>query len=89
MNIVHDESRRRFVIATEQGDAVVEYARDGATVDFTHTFVPPEQRNRGLAEALVRRALDWAEEQHFTVHASCWYVARYIEARRPHLQAKE
>lgn len=77
MEIKHDQPGARFVVATEHGDAVVEYLREGDTVDFTHTFVPPAARGKGLAEALVRRALAWAEENKLEVHASCLYVARY------------
>ncbi|HEX2099494.1 MAG TPA: GNAT family N-acetyltransferase [Candidatus Synoicihabitans sp.] len=76
MDIRHEEDRSRFVVETEHGEAVADYHRSGQTVDFTHTFVPPESRGRGIAEALVKRALDWAESQQLQIHASCWYVAR-------------
>lgn len=86
MTIVHDEPRGRFRMATDHGEAIVDYDRSGETLDFTHTFVPPADRNRGIAEALVRHALDGAEDRKFKVQASCWYVARYIQARRPALR---
>lgn len=82
MNIEHDEAQGRFRTATEFGEAVVDYRRSGREVNFAHTFVPPEARNRGIAEALVRHALDWAEQNRLNVEASCWYVARHLEMRR-------
>lgn len=85
MTIRHDEKQQRFSVATEHGEAVVDYRREASKVDFTHTFVPPEGRGKGIAEALVKHALDWAEKNQLSVQASCWYVARYIAARRPHL----
>ena len=86
MTIKHDEAHSRFVTMTEHGQGVVEYRREGENVDFTHTFVPPAARGKGVAEALVRTALDWAEREQLNVQASCWYVARYLEARRPTLR---
>ncbi len=89
MNILHEEDRHRFSVATESGPAVVEYELSGDTVNFTHTFVPAEQRGRGLAEALVKQALDWAEARQLRIEASCWYVAKYMDARRPHLRTSK
>jgi len=88
MNISHDQERSRFVTSTDHGEAVIEYRRDDQAVDFTHTYVPPPARGRGIAEALVRTALDWAEREKLHVQASCWYVARYIETRRPSLRER-
>ena len=88
MTISHDETHSRFLTPTEHGDAVIEYQRDDQAVDFTHTYVPPKARGRGVAEALVRTALDWAEAEKLHVQASCSYVARYIELRRPSLRER-
>lgn len=82
MQVRHEEGASRFVADTEHGEAVVDYVRTGDRVDFTHTYVPPAARNRGLAEALVRQALDWARGERLEVEASCWYVARFIAARQ-------
>jgi uncharacterized protein len=82
MTISHDEARGRFTVATDHGDAVVEYRLEGDSIDFTHTYVPPAARGRGVAEALVRHALDWAEQRQLKTEASCWYVARWLEFRR-------
>lgn len=46
---------------------------------FTHTFVPEELRGRGLAEALVKTALDDALRAKRKIVPSCWYVAKYID----------
>lgn len=83
MEIRHEEHASRFVADTEHGEAVVDYVRTDGRVDFTHTYVPPAARNRGIAEALVRRALNWARGERLEVAASCWYVARFLAVRRP------
>jgi predicted GNAT family acetyltransferase len=54
-------------------------------VVFTHTFVPPELRGRGLAEKLVRAGLDWTRAQGFRAVPQCSYVDAYIR-RHPEYQ---
>ncbi|MCM2275341.1 MAG: N-acetyltransferase, partial [Candidatus Didemnitutus sp.] len=53
---------------------------------FTHTLVPPQLRGRGLAEALVRRALDDARAAGRKVVPACSYVDVFIQ-RHPDYQA--
>jgi predicted GNAT family acetyltransferase len=84
MSIVHEPESSLFIARRPEGDSVVEYSLDGDRVLFTHTFVPPEARGHGVAEALVRAALAWASEKNLRVEASCSYVVRFIE-RHPEL----
>ena len=58
----------------------------GATQTFTHTFVPGELRGRGIAELLVRTALEDARTAGHKVVPSCSYVAKFIE-RNPTYQS--
>ena len=51
---------------------------ESATVDFTSTQVPSACRGKGIAEALVRHGLRWAQDQGYHIQASCWYVAKFI-----------
>ncbi len=78
----HEPTRQRFVFGTPQGEAVLDYRIDGAQVDFTHTFVPPELRGAGVAARLVRAGLDWAEESGLKPVASCSYVAAVLARRK-------
>lgn len=58
--------------------AVAEYVPEGDRLVFTHTFVPPELRGRGIAEQLVRAALDDARQQGKRIVPQCSYVALFI-----------
>lgn len=62
--------------------AVAEYAlesgADETRMIFTHTFVPPEMRGKGVAEALVRAALADARSHGRRVVPHCSYVAKFI-----------
>lgn len=76
----HNTAACRYEIEIDGHLAVAEYVVESSgRVVFTHTFVPPELRGRGLAEKLVRRALDDAREQGHRVVPACSYVATFIE----------
>jgi len=77
----HDESRQRFTLTFPEGEAELTYERTGPRVVFTHTFVPPSLRGRGLAEMLVRAGLAWATDEKLQVSATCSYVVRFL----PHI----
>jgi predicted GNAT family acetyltransferase len=52
---------------------------------MTHTFVSPELRGKGIAEKLVRTALDYARSEQRRVVPSCSYVDLFIR-RYPEFQ---
>lgn len=77
--VIHNESAHRYEVTIDGYQAVAEYAfADGKQV-FTHTFVPPELRGKGLAEKLVRRALEDARTAQRRVVPACSYVAVFIQ----------
>jgi predicted GNAT family acetyltransferase len=83
VSVRHNAAASRYEIELDGHLAVAEYelAADGA-MTFTHTFVPPELRGRGLAEKLVRRALDDARDAKRRVVPACSYVATFIQRNR-------
>lgn len=80
MNAIrHNSAHSRYESEVDGHLAVAEYVLEGDRMVFTHTFVPPELRGRGIAEALVRTALADARAAHRRVVPQCSYVARFIE----------
>jgi hypothetical protein len=77
--VQHATAAQRFELHAEGVTALAEYLRENGRVIFTHTFVPPEMRGKGLAESLVRAALAWARAEKLKVVPQCSYVARFIE----------
>jgi uncharacterized protein len=61
------------------GSIVYEQVGDRRLV-FTHTFVKPQFRERGVGNTLVRGALDDVRAKGLTVTNFCDFVARYIDA---------
>jgi predicted GNAT family acetyltransferase len=83
----HEPERHRFVATTEDGEGRLDYVvRDAKTLDFRHTFVPSEIRERGVAAKLVAFALKYAEDHGLGVVPTCSYVARYME-KHPEVQS--
>ncbi len=85
IDIQHDEKSHKFYVTLQDNEEAVLIYRlmkgtgeAPATIDFTRTYVPPEFRSQGIAEALVRRGVKWAREQNFQMTASCWYAAKFI-----------
>ena len=77
--VLHETAAQRFVVQVEAFTAVAEYELADGRVIFTHTFVPPELRGRGLAERLVRAGLEWARAEGRRVVPQCSYVATFIQ----------
>lgn len=84
--VTHNEQASRYEIALDGFVAVAEYELQDGRQIFTHTLVPPQLRGRGLAEALVRRALDDARAAGRKVVPACSYVDVFIQ-RHPDYQA--
>ncbi len=77
-DVIHQPFDQRFIIEQDGARCVLDYRLNNGSVNFTHTFVPPELRGRGLAEKLVRSGLKWAESEGLKKQASCWYVAKFL-----------
>lgn len=75
----HNVAANRFELETDGHLACVDYECRIGVITFTHTFVPSELRGRGLAEQLVRAALEYARGEKLQVVPACSYVARFID----------
>lgn len=84
-SIRHNSAQSRYETEVDGHLSCVEYTLDGNRLTLTHTFVPPELRGRGIAEVLVRTALDSARAAGRRVVPQCSYVARFI-AKHPEYQ---
>jgi predicted GNAT family acetyltransferase len=78
--VTHDPARRTFSAQIEGHDAYLRYlpAGDGV-LDYASTYVPQTLRGRGIASAIVRRALDHARAEGWRVIPSCWFVRDYLK----------
>jgi uncharacterized protein len=87
LDVKHDEKAGKYYALIDGREAVAEYGRAGdGILNFWHTYVPPELRGRGIAEELVRQALEDVLVRGLKIVASCWFVRAYIE-RHPRYQS--
>jgi uncharacterized protein len=78
-DVHHNADQRRFEAEVEGGTAHVSYVREEKVLALVHTQVPPDSRGEGVAESVVRAALEWAREQGLSVQPLCRYVAVFVE----------
>ena len=87
LQVQHDKTAHKFFVLTDGKESVLEYSvlPDGKTLDYKRSFVPVELRGRGIAEIIVKFALDYAQKNGFKVVPTCPYVKVIID-RNPQYQ---
>lgn len=87
LNIQHEPGKRYFAVV-EGGEAEAAYkeAADG-TRSFDHTYVPDALRGKGVAEQLVRHALDDTVRSGHAFKAVCPYVKRFVQKNPQYQEA--
>jgi len=83
--IVHHPESGRFEAWVDGLRCELDYTLVGSVMHITHTGVPRPLEGRGLAAALVQRALQWAREQGHRVRPVCSYVEAHLR-RHPEWQ---
>jgi uncharacterized protein len=79
VHVQHDKAERRFHVQVSKGSGELTYAQVGDTIDLQHTFVEEPARKAGVADALVRAAMDYAHGEGFRVVPSCPYVRAWLK----------
>jgi gamma-glutamyltranspeptidase/glutathione hydrolase len=77
----HRPELHRFTADVGADDeAVLAYEEvGGGVLDLQHTIVPPEARGEGVADALVRAAVDYARAHDVMLAPTCPYVAAWMQ----------
>lgn len=78
----HNLAAQRYEVDLDGKQAVAEYEMEGGRQVFTHTFVPPEMRGKGIAEKLVRKALEDARAANRKVVPACSYVDVFMQRNK-------
>lgn len=80
----HEEARRRFELEEEGETGFLTYTKNGGTIVFTHTIVPPELEGRGIGSRIVAAGLAFARDEGLKVVPQCSFVRGYIERHPEH-----
>lgn len=71
-----DASHGRYTapVPGSSREAELTWLANGPVRIANHTFVPPEARGKGIAQALVEALVEDARAQGFTIDPACSYV---------------
>lgn len=79
-DIRHNDKESQFQTEVEGKTAYAAYdLEEPNRIVFTHTIVPDELSGRGIANQLVKAALEHAREKKLTVVPQCSFVAAFIK----------
>jgi uncharacterized protein len=86
IKVENNQEAGRFETEVNGYLAVAEYQLSGDKILLTHTEVPRPIGGRGVANKLVKTALDFARDNHLQVVPLCSFVSAYIR-RHPENKA--
>ena len=76
--VKHNAAESRFELVHDGQLSVADYRLENGEMIMTHTYVPPALRGRGIAEKLVRAALEYTQREKLRVVPACSYVDAFI-----------
>src|SRR5262249_25413845 len=80
LEVQHDEKARKYYAVADGYEWVCEPSPAGdRALNFLPPYPPPEARGRGIADELVRHALDDVLARGYKVIPSCWFVRVFID----------
>lgn len=77
--LVNNEAIHNFELVVEGQRAFIDYKLKGDKIYLIHTEVPTELKGKGVAEAIVHKALVYIEENHLKIVPLCVYVGMYLK----------
>ena len=80
--LIHEADAKRYTL-TVDGHlvALADYAINGNSISFHHTFTQPNQRGKGYAAEVVQFAVDDVEKNsERRIVPMCWYVAQWFDS---------
>jgi predicted GNAT family acetyltransferase len=80
IDVQHDPNEKKYYATVDGHEGHVTYSegQNGKRI-FHHTYVAPELRGQGVAEAIVRHALDETRREGHRYAATCPFVSKFIE----------
>ena len=78
VDVRHEPEQSRFVATVDGRDCVVRYRIDADVMHVLSTNVPLPLEGRGIAAALTRAALAYANAHQLRVDPVCSYTAAYL-----------
>jgi len=77
--IINNTERSRFETEINGEYSYIEYRFYKGDIALMHTFVAEKDRNKGVASALAKFALEYVKAQNLKLMVFCPTVAKYIK----------
>jgi uncharacterized protein len=85
--VVLNPAEERWEITRDGHVGFLAYMRHDHLLYLVHTEVPPELSGQGLAQQLVRTAMDFARAEGLTVIPFCPFARSYLKRHRGEYEA--
>lgn len=80
IDVKHDQNEKKFYSMISGMECLMEYDwLDDGKMNITHTYVPPELRNQGIAEAILTYAAKYALKNKIKIIPVCSYAERFFK----------
>lgn len=84
--ILHNQQDQRFYVPLGQEEAELTYNHlPEGVVDLDYTYIPPQHRHQGIADQLVKAALDYVQAHQLKFVPSCPVVEAYVKRHPQYL----
>lgn len=83
MEIRHDPDGKKFFCIIDGLECLAEYEwNSDGVMEIVHTYVPPDLRNRGIAEAILVYAAKYAVSQGIRIVPTCSYAVNFFKKHK-------
>ncbi len=77
--VTKNEANHRFELTIDGYTAFIDYREKDSNITLIHTESPEELAGRGVATALIEKALQYIEENKYVLTPLCPLVFAYIK----------
>ena len=79
VKLINNTEAHNFELFVDEQLSFIDYKMRDNKVYLIHTEVPAELQGKGVAEALVTKAFDYAEQHQLKVVPLCSYVQAFLK----------
>ena len=79
LKIINNEEKLRFETIVGNDLAYIDYRWNKGAIVIMHTFVPVPYREKGVAAAMAKFALDYIKEKNLKLVVYCPYITWYMK----------
>ena len=79
IGLINNQAIHNFELIVDGQRSFIDYKTRDNKIYLIHTEVPQELQGRGVAEALVEKALNYIEEHHLKLVPLCTYIQAFLK----------